>query len=182
VVDEATARERPGLVQRLLEGIENEAGGGPARGVAAQHYSLFISLIARYRVFVCALCAMLAARTHRKRRMDESLLILLGVSLALVALWLVVAIAALVFIGAITLFAWATESGFVGVAAYFACWIFMLPVMLIGSAIVGFVIWIGERHSFKQNARVDSNYRISQHEIGRLYHEPMSEYEKKRGF
>jgi len=35
VVDEATARERPGLVQRLLEGIENEAGVGPARDAPA---------------------------------------------------------------------------------------------------------------------------------------------------
>jgi hypothetical protein len=41
------------------------------------------------------------------------------------------------FLGAVILFAWAGESGFVGVAAYFACWVFLFPVMLVGSIIIG---------------------------------------------
>jgi len=40
-------------------------------------------------------------------------------------------------IGAVILFDFATEQGFVGLAVYFACWFFMLPLMLIVCVIVG---------------------------------------------
>ncbi|MEZ5813246.1 MAG: hypothetical protein R3E13_00730 [Alphaproteobacteria bacterium] len=42
-------------------------------------------------------------------------------------------------VGAITLFAFAAEQGFIGLAAYFACWVFLLPVMLVASILVGLV-------------------------------------------
>lgn len=46
------------------------------------------------------------------------------------------------FIGAVFLFAWAGEQGFIGVAAYFACWFFLFPIMLAASIISGaFIKW-----------------------------------------
>ena len=42
--------------------------------------------------------------------------------------------------GAFLLFAFAAEQGFIGIAVYFACWVFILPVMLILSLVVGFVV------------------------------------------
>ncbi len=42
--------------------------------------------------------------------------------------------------GAIFLFAYAAEQGFIGVAAYVACWVFLFPVMLIASIITGYSI------------------------------------------
>jgi len=41
------------------------------------------------------------------------------------------------FIGAVVILEWAGESGFVGVAAYFACWVFLFPLMLTGCIITG---------------------------------------------
>jgi hypothetical protein len=43
------------------------------------------------------------------------------------------------FAGAIQIFSFAAEQGFLGIAAYVACWVFMAPVMLVASVIVGFM-------------------------------------------
>jgi hypothetical protein len=44
--------------------------------------------------------------------------------------------------GAAILLAWASSQGFIGVAVYFALWIFAFPFMLIVSIIIGLVsIW-----------------------------------------
>ena len=49
----------------------------------------------------------------------------------------------MVFI-AVLLFAWASSQGFVGIAAYIACWVFMFPIMvavcLIGALLFPFII------------------------------------------
>jgi hypothetical protein len=62
------------------------------------------------------------------------------VLLVLLAL-LVLAIAIVLFkylvVGAGSLFRWASEQGFIGVAVYFACWIFLFPFMLAACVIVG---------------------------------------------
>lgn len=50
-----------------------------------------------------------------------------------IALWLI----ARTFFGAALMFAFAGEQGFIGLAAYIACWVFMFPVMLILSLIIG---------------------------------------------
>jgi hypothetical protein len=42
-------------------------------------------------------------------------------------------------------FAWAGEQGFVGLAVYFACWVFLAPVMIVGSIIFGAMNWWWER-------------------------------------
>ena len=65
------------------------------------------------------------------------------VLLVLLAL-LVLAIAIVLFkylvVGAGSLFRWASEQGFIGVAVYFACWIFLFPFMLAACVIVGAMI------------------------------------------
>ena len=57
---------------------------------------------------------------------------------------LVLAIAIVLFkylvVGAGSLFRWASEQGFIGVAVYFACWIFLFPFMLAACVIVGAMV------------------------------------------
>ena len=74
--------------------------------------------------------------------MDQETLMLLIVSgvavIALMiavrlALWLIVLIAT----GALVLFAYAGEQGFIGIAVFIACWVFMFPVMVVLAAIIG---------------------------------------------
>ena len=67
---------------------------------------------------------------------DTTLWLLLAVG-AMVALGLGLALLALAFslfarmvVIAGLLFAWASDQGFVGVAAYVACWVFMFPIMV----------------------------------------------------
>lgn len=61
-----------------------------------------------------------------------------------IAIWIAAALiglAVLLFLieGAGLLLIWALKSGFVGFAAYIACWVFLLPVMLVGSILLGFI-------------------------------------------
>jgi hypothetical protein len=55
-------------------------------------------------------------------------MVALGVGLALLAL--AFSLFARMVIIAGLLFAWASDQGFVGVAAYIACWVFMFPIMV----------------------------------------------------
>ena len=73
--------------------------------------------------------------------MENLILIVLG----LVALVLALCLLYLLIIGAIGLFAWAGEQGFVGLAVYFACWVFLAPVMVVGSIIFGAIDWWSNR-------------------------------------
>lgn len=53
------------------------------------------------------------------------------------------------FIVAANLFVWASEQGFIGVAVYIACWVFMFPVMVficIAGAIFGWFIDKQDEH------------------------------------
>lgn len=72
--------------------------------------------------------------------MESLITIFLGL-LALVIGWYLLTF---LVIGAIAIFAWAAESGFIGVAVYFACWVFLFPIMLIGSIIMGIIIKIAD--------------------------------------
>jgi uncharacterized membrane protein len=65
-------------------------------------------------------------------------LVLVGVGI--IALVIVILLIKYLFVGAFFLFSWAAEQGFIGVAAYFACWIFLFPFMLTASVITGAVI------------------------------------------
>lgn len=61
---------------------------------------------------------------------------------ALILIILIIAgligLAALV-LGAIALFAFAAEQGFVGLAAYVACWVFLVPIMASVCIITGLI-------------------------------------------
>ncbi len=72
--------------------------------------------------------------------MENVVLIAVGIVALIIALYLLKYLFAYLFIGAAVLLGWAGESGFVGVAAYFACWIFMFPFMIVGCIIAGVVI------------------------------------------
>ena len=51
-------------------------------------------------------------------------------------IWLCIA----AFVGAAYLFTLASEQGFIGLAAYLACWVFFFPVMLIICIVIGFFL------------------------------------------
>ena len=86
--------------------------------------------------------------------MDQNTLILIAVGIVVVilGLWLL-GIASAVFIGAVatatSLFAWAAESGFIGVALYVIVWVVATPLMiivcLIGGVIRAIDFWLAER-------------------------------------
>jgi hypothetical protein len=57
----------------------------------------------------------------------------------LIGLALILAALLFLFEGAGLLLIWAMKSGFVGFAAYVACWVLLFPVMLVGSILLGFI-------------------------------------------
>ena len=62
------------------------------------------------------------------------ILLIVGAAIALVvAFWLI----CIAFVGAVALFVAAAEQGFVGVAIYIACWVFLFPAMLILCVVIG---------------------------------------------
>ena len=78
---------------------------------------------------------------------DNTLLIVILVSGALLALMAALAAAVFVFRGAVLLLAFAGAQGFIGLAAYVAAWVFLFPVMLVASFGFGLFIWYIERQS-----------------------------------
>src|SRR6056297_2637319 len=79
-------------------------------------------------------------------------LIVLGLIGVIVAIWFLGRALA----GAIFLFAWAMEQGFLGAVAFFAAWVFLLPVMLVSSFVIG-VWFVGSTKKEGQDAK-----RVSQ--------------------
>ena len=77
--------------------------------------------------------------------MNEGWIIVGLIIVGLVLLCLVLWVGKIILIGAGGLFYWASEQGFLGIAAYFACWIFLFPFMLIACAIYGFYGWLSLR-------------------------------------
>ena len=73
--------------------------------------------------------------------MEPWLIILLVVG-ALIALVIFIRLCIAAFAGAVFLFAYAGEQGFIGLAVYIACWVFFFPVMLIICIVIGlFLMW-----------------------------------------
>ena len=68
--------------------------------------------------------------------MENLILVVVG----LVALAIAILLIVFLFVGAIFLFAWASEQGFIGAAAYFACWILLFPFMLAACVITGALV------------------------------------------
>lgn len=70
----------------------------------------------------------------------EAGVIALFIVLAVLGLFLGLIILGLAFRGGALLFLWALEQGFIGVTAYFAAWVFLLPLM--ATASIGIGIWL----------------------------------------
>lgn len=104
---------------------------------------------------VCySVCALVAARAPEpgprgpyKKKADqvEPWMSILLVVAGLFALWLAFVLFAAALAGAVALFLYAAEQGFIGVAAYIACWVLFFPVMLVIAIIVGLVIMWASR-------------------------------------
>lgn len=62
-----------------------------------------------------------------------ALAVVVGILALFIALWLLLALVH----GAVVLFGSAARSGFVGIAVYVACWVFLAPVMIVGSIVIG---------------------------------------------
>jgi len=68
------------------------------------------------------------------------------VTLAWIAALIGVALLLFGIKGAVHMFTFATEQGPIGIALYAVCWIFLLPVMLTASVIVGCIVcWVDDR-------------------------------------
>jgi hypothetical protein len=61
----------------------------------------------------------------------------LGIVLIVVVLILGLALLGMVIEGAIALLAYASEQGFVGIITYFAAWVFLFPLMITLSIVIG---------------------------------------------
>jgi len=68
------------------------------------------------------------------------LISILAVAGVLVLILLFVALLRRAFVMALNLLAWALEWGFFGAAVYIACWVFMLPVMVVICIIGGLFV------------------------------------------
>lgn len=91
----------------------------------------------------------------------EVLLVAVAVVAALaIAIWLIaLAFGALgfTFTGAAVLGVAAAEQGFIGLAVYAAAWVFMFPLMLVVSLVLGFVM--SERGDDEQARRLDEDQK-----------------------
>ena len=68
--------------------------------------------------------------------------ILLLVFGGLVGLWVAYLLSRAALLGAAHLLGLAAEQGFIGLAAYLACWVFFPPVMLVVCIVLGiFIMW-----------------------------------------
>ncbi len=74
--------------------------------------------------------------------------------LAVLAVTLIVGLSFLAWAvaGAIVLFAFAANQGFVGIAVYVACWVFLFPVMLVASIVLGIFVLREEKSIQKEIA------------------------------
>jgi hypothetical protein len=61
------------------------------------------------------------------------------VLLALIVLAIIIALFKYLVTGALSGFMWASQQGFIGTVAFFACWIFLFPFMLAACIIAGAV-------------------------------------------
>ena len=78
-------------------------------------------------------------------------LLLIGIAIVVLALlWLVLKIIPRAFGVAGGLLEFALEQGFIGLAVYVACWVFLLPAMLIICAVGGLFSMLIEREEAKE--------------------------------
>lgn len=91
------------------------------------------------------------AVADRLGRLDsETIGIVLVVAAGLLALWLGFLLLKWTLAGALLILGFAGIQGFLGLAAYIACWVFLFPIMLTASVIVGFFAAMGHRAEKRQ--------------------------------
>ena len=71
--------------------------------------------------------------------MDNTTILIVVIAAVIALLVIALVAASSLFLGATLLLAWASSQGFIGVAVYFALWIFAFPFMLIASIITGLI-------------------------------------------
>jgi len=67
--------------------------------------------------------------------MDNATILIVVIVAVIALLFIALVATSSLFLGATLLLAWASSQGFIGVAIYFALWIFAFPLMLIASII-----------------------------------------------
>ena len=102
-------------------------------------------------------------------------LVLAAVFIVLVLVGLALGIFGRAVLVATNLFVWGSEQGFIGVAIYLACWVFMFPVMIIiclGGAVL---MWLVERQEER-----DANEPRSEEEEPKIWKEQDTRYEEAK--
>ena len=79
--------------------------------------------------------------------------------------------------GAVGLFNWAEEQGFIGVGFYLFLWVSIFPAMIIVSNVYGAILFLEEEERQKQ---WEAEIRLSESDAS--YKDDMTDYEKDRGF
>ncbi len=92
-------------------------------------------------------------------------IIILLVVAGLLAVWLAIKLFRWALAGALYLLAFAGEQGFIGLAAYIACWVFLFPVMLVISIIIGIVIGAAVRVA-GADVREEERIRKTRRQLG----------------
>ncbi len=109
--------------------------------------------------------------------MDDAAWVVAMIALSLLGLWIAFWAVKKIFFGAIAIFAWASEQGFLGFIAYFAAWVFLFPLMIIFSFIGGLIHTINE----KEDHLVEKMTK-DRHAKRKSVYEDETPYEKDRGY
>jgi len=79
--------------------------------------------------------------------MEDALVWIVVIAALLFGLWAALWIMGIVLHGAMVLLSVAADQGLFGVAAYAACWVFLLPIMLAACVIAGLISHRTARHT-----------------------------------
>lgn len=93
------------------------------------------------------------------------LLVVAGLLAVWLAVWLAIKLFRWALAGALYLLAFAGEQGFIGLAAYIACWVFLFPAMLVISIIIGIVIGAAVRAA-GADVREEERIRKTRRQLG----------------
>lgn len=84
-------------------------------------------------------------------------LIVIGSAVLMLIVFLLVSL----YFGFIGIFAFAAEQGFLGISAYVACWVFLMPVMAVAHFIVGAVMTFGIIALWNEERQIKSAERYN---------------------
>lgn len=114
---------------------------------------------------------------------DGAVVLMLIVGGALVVGILLLMLAIAVFVPAVAvalnLLRWAAEHGFVGVALYVIVWVVATPLMIV-ICVGGGIIWLWSERAQENADALPARRMLTAEEYDRLYHEPLSPYEREQ--